>query len=105
MLVTQSDGLSIVRGKRRTRAVVVPADGKLPYSAVARRELAGPAPDKAADNPEQRPNAERCLVGQGQPPLSSFALDSQIQILKTRDHVVIHVEYGDDVRIVPPIPH
>jgi hypothetical protein len=38
---------------------------------------------------------------QGQPPLSSFLLDSHIQILRTRDHVVIHVEYGDDVRIVP----
>ncbi len=101
MLVTQSDGLSIVRGQRRTRAVVLPADGKLPYSAAARKELSGPQPDRPADNPEQRPNAERCLVGAGQPPLSSFALDSQIQILRTPDHVVIHVEYGDDVRVVP----
>lgn len=101
MLVTQSDGLSIVRGQRRTRALVLPADGKLPYSAAARKELSGPQPDRPADNPEQRPNAERCLVGAGQPPLSSFALDSQIQILRTPDHVVIHVEYGDDVRVVP----
>lgn len=101
MLVTQSDGLPIVRGQRRTRAVVVPADGKLPYTAAARKELAGPPPVTPADNPEQRPNAERCLVGQGQPPLSSFALDSHIQILRTPEYVVIHVEYGDDVRIVP----
>jgi hypothetical protein len=101
MLVPQSDGLAIVRGQRRTRAVVLPPDGRLPYTAAARKELAGPPPDLPYDNPEQRPNAERCLVGQGQPPLSSFALDSQIQILRTRDHVVIHVEYGDDVRIVP----
>ena len=34
-------------------------------------------------------------------PLSSFALDSQIQILVTRDHVAIQIEYGDDIRIVP----
>ena len=103
MQVTQSDGLAIVRGQRRTRAVVLPADGKLPYTAAARRELAAPPPSStgAADNPEQRPNAERCLVGAGQPPLSSFSLDSQIQILRTHDQVVIHVEYGDDVRIVP----
>jgi hypothetical protein len=40
-------------------------------------------------------------VGQGPPPLSSFTLDSQIQIIRARDAVVIHVEYGDDVRIVP----
>jgi len=101
ILVTQSDGLPIVRGQRRTRAVVQPTDGKLPYTAAARKEAGAPPPGGSYDNPEQRPNAERCLVGQGQPPLSSFALDSQIQIIRTRDHVVIHSEYGDDVRIVP----
>ncbi len=100
MLVTQSDGLAIVRGQRRTRAVTMPSDGKLPYTAAARKELASPPPDGSFDNPEQRPNAERCLVGQGQPPLSSFALDSHIQILRTRDQVVILTEYGADLRIV-----
>ena len=100
MLVTQSDGLAIVRGQRRTRAVVLPTDGKLPYTAAARKELDTPPPDGSFDNPEQRPNAERCLVGQGQPPLSSFALDSHIQILRTRDQVVIRSEYGSDVRII-----
>jgi hypothetical protein len=99
-MVLQSDGLPIVRGQRRTRAVVQPADGRLPYTAAARKETESPPPDTPSDNPEQRPNAERCLVGQGQPPLSSFALDSQIQIIQTRDHVVIHAEYGDDVRVV-----
>ena len=100
-LVTQSDGLPIVRGQRRTRAVVAPANGRLPYAAAARKEAESPPPDGSLDNPEQRPNAERCLVGQGQPPLSSFALDSQIQIIQTRDYVVIHIEYGDDLRVVP----
>jgi hypothetical protein len=100
-LVEQSDGLAIVRGQRRTRAVVQPANGLLPYTAAGRKEAESPPPDGSAENPEQRPNAERCLVGSGQPPLSSFALDSQIQILRTRDHVVIHVEYGDDLRVVP----
>jgi hypothetical protein len=100
-MVLQSDGLAIVRGQRRTRAVVLPSDGMLPYTPAARQELGAPPPDVPADNPEQRPNAERCLVGQGQAPLSSFALDSQIQIISTRDQVVIHSEYGDDVRIVP----
>jgi hypothetical protein len=99
-LVKDSDGLAIVRGQRRTRAVVQPADGKLPYTAAVRTALSGPPPDNSRDNPEQRSNAERCLVGSGQPPLSSFALDSQIQILRTRDQVVIHSEYGDDVRVV-----
>src|SRR6185369_1413821 len=101
VMVTQSDGLAIVRGERRTRAVVLPVDGMLPYTTAARKELSTPPPSIPADNPEQRPNAERCLVGSGQPPLSSFALDSQIQIIRTRDQVVIHSEYGDDVRVVP----
>jgi hypothetical protein len=100
-LVIESDGLPIVRGQRRTRAVVQPTDGKLPYTAAARREAESPPPDTPYDNPEQRPNAERCLVGSSQPPLSSFALDSELQIIWTRDQVVIHTEYGDDVRIVP----
>ena len=101
VLVTQSDGLAIVRGQRRTRAVVQPADGRLPYTPAARKQVSSPPPDGSFDNPEQRPNAERCLVGDGQPPLSSFALDRHFQILRTPDHVVIHTEYGDDVRIVP----
>lgn len=101
MLVTQADGLVIVRGQRRTRAVVQPADGRLPYTEAARKELASPPSDPPYDNPEQRPNAERCLVGSGQPPHSSFSLDSHIQIVTTPDHVAIHVEYGDDLRIVP----
>lgn len=100
-LVPQSDGLPIVRGQRRTRAVIQPLNGKLPYTGAARKEAEGPPPPDSSDNPEQRPNGERCLVGQGQPPLSSFTLDSQIQIIRTPDAVVIHVEYGDDVRIVP----
>jgi hypothetical protein len=101
MMVPYSDGLPIVRGQRRTRAVVLPADGKLPYTAAARKETEAPPPGGLYNNPEDRPNAERCLVGQGQPPMSSFALDSQIQIIRTRDQVIILVEYGDDVRIVP----
>ena len=101
-LVKDADGLAIVRGQRRTRALVLPVDGKLPYTAEARKAVDTPPPDSpsASDNPEQRSNSERCLVGSGQAPLSSFALDSQIQILRTRDHVVIHSEYGDDVRVV-----
>src|SRR5215472_4498438 len=31
-LVRHADGLAVVRGERRTRAVVLPADGRLPYT-------------------------------------------------------------------------
>lgn len=95
------DGLPIVRGERRTRLVTLPADGRLPYTAAARAELAKQSGPDPADNPEERPNSERCLVGDGQPPLTSFTFGDQLQILQTRDHVVIHTEYGDDLRVIP----
>ena len=36
--IRNTDGLPIVRGERRTRAVVLPADGKLPYTPEALKE-------------------------------------------------------------------
>lgn len=101
MLIRQVDGLALVRGQRRTRAVVLPADGRLPYTAAARKEAEGPPPTPSYDNPEQGSSAERCLVGSGQPPLNAFTYDSALQILVTRTAVVLHIEYGDDVRVVP----
>ena len=100
-LIKSSDGLPIVRGQRRTRAVVRPPDGRLPYTAEARKEAEGKSPPPSRDNPEQRPNAERCLVAGGQPPMTYFLFAGPfLQILRTRDHVVLHTEYGDDLRIV-----
>jgi hypothetical protein len=92
-----------VRGQWRSRILVDPADGKLPYRPQIRARLSGPPPDPPSsyDNPEQRPNAERCLVGIGQPPMSSLSFAWVLQIVKTPGVVAIHAEYGDDVRIVP----
>ena len=100
-LLRSIDGLPIVRGERRTRLVTLPADGRLPYTAAARRELQGSPGDDDFDNPENRPNAERCLVGDGQPPFSTLTFGDQLQILQTRDYVVLHSEYGDDMRVIP----
>ena len=96
-----SDGLAIVRGQRRTRAVIQPADGMLPYTPQARKSLAADPPPESFDNPEDRPNTERCLYGITAPPLMSLIFLNRLQIIQTRDQVVIHTEYGDDVRVVP----
>jgi hypothetical protein len=104
-----ASGLGMVRGEYRTRQLVLPADGRLPYTAEARREadeadreVANDVdPPIKADHPEQRPSWERCLVLQGQPPIGAVTDYSPRRIVQTRDHVVIHTEYGDDVRIVP----
>jgi hypothetical protein len=103
-LLSQSDGLPIVRGERRSRILVDPADGKLPYRPQVRAQISGPPPPdppNAFDDPERRPNADRCLVGIGQPPLSSLSFAYVLQIMRTPAGVVIHSEYGDDVRVVP----
>ena len=100
-LLQSVDGLPLVHGKRRARLVTLPLDGHLPYTEAARRELRSGFPPESFDNPEDRPNAERCLVGDGQAPLSTLTFGDQLQILQTRDHVVLHTEYGDDIRVIP----
>ena len=100
-LMQSIDGLPIVRGERRTRMVISPADGRLPYAPAARKEVEDGPKDDPYDNPEDRDNAERCLVSIAQPPITTFVYLNQLQIVQTRDHVAIHTEYGDDLRIVP----
>lgn len=100
-LIAASDGLPIVRGQRRTRAVVLPTDGKLPLTADARAEMAARSKPRSFDNPEDRPAAERCLLGLGLPPITGFIFENALQIIVTRDYVVLHTEYGDEVRIIP----
>ncbi len=102
-------GLAIVRGQRRTRQVVSPADGMLPLTPSARRQVrfienllrTQSEPPLPTDGPEQRPNWERCIVGQGQPPITIVSDINPRQIVLTRDAVVILTEYGPDLRIIP----
>ena len=103
------NGLGVVRGERRTRQVVQPADGLLPLQPRFRAQArfiegqlrTNPEPPWPTANPEDRPNWERCVVGQGQPPVTGVSNINPRQIVQTRDHVVILAEYGNDVRIVP----
>jgi hypothetical protein len=94
------DGYPVVRGERRTRLVVEPADGKVPYTPDARREVQTPS-RPSYDNPENRPAAERCLSGTGPPPLTTLNYANRLRIVQTGEYVVLQAEYGDDVRIVP----
>jgi hypothetical protein len=102
-------GLGKVRGERRTRQVVDPVDGKIPWTPQAGRQVRffeqqlnnNPNADLPTDNPEQRPSGERCLAQFGQAPVFNVADINPRKILQTRDHVVIQMEYGAEVRIVP----
>lgn len=102
-LMKNTDGLPIVRGERRTRSVVLPEDGKLPYTEAARKESSrGPSGSKY-DNHEERPNWERCITSLGLPPVTGMGTTSvnPRQIIQTPGQVVIHTEYGDEARIIP----
>jgi len=102
-LMKAADGLPIVRGERRTRSVVLPADGKLPYTEAARKESRRGAPSNNAEHIEQRPNWERCITSLGLPPVTGVGTTSANprQFIQTPEQIVIHTEYGDEARIIP----
>lgn len=102
-LMKTSDGLPIVRGERRTRSVVLPEDGKLPYTEAARKESSRGPQSPKSDNHEERPNWERCITSLGLPPVTGMGTTSvnPRQFIQIPGTVVIHTEYGDEARIIP----
>lgn len=102
-LMKVTDGLPIVRGERRTRMVVLPEDGKIPYTADARKESQRGPRNPPSDNHEERPNWERCITSLGLPPVTGMGTSSvnPRRFVQTPAHVVLHTEYGDEARIIP----
>ena len=111
-----------IDGAYRTSIITDPADGRQPprtpenrAAAAARRrsfransgtawwledDLNAPGP---YDNPEQRPAAERCLMGFGStagPPMLSVLYNNLKRIVQTEDTMLILVEMVHDARIV-----
>lgn len=102
VIIGGTDGLPIVRGERRSRLVVLPADGKLPLTDAARKLVAATDPmDGPKDDYEQRPAAERCLVLSGNPPMHAIISYNRLRFVQTAAHVIIHNENGDEARIIP----
>lgn len=98
------DGLARIRGQLRTSSIVDPADGRLPYTAKARRRLhiGAPGIPGGLDNPEDRPGFERCTTSAGSsPPLLSSNDTNLIQIYEAPGYVVIVSEKYHDARIIP----
>jgi hypothetical protein len=101
VLMKQTDGLAIVRGERRTRMVVAPADGKIPYTPEAKVEASRGQAMGAFNNPEERPNWERCVASMGRAPVAGTGESNPRQFVQTPTQVVIHTEYGSEARIIP----
>jgi hypothetical protein len=102
-ILHDSKGFPIVRGERRSRLVVLPADGKIPLTPEGKKQstLSMSAMLDKADNPEDRNTLERCLGVDAAPPDFFLGGPNPRQFVQTGDYLVIHTETGDEVRIIP----
>ena len=103
---------SKVIGTRRTSLIVDPPDGRMPpLTPDAQKRATGPRQPPITervvlgaivDGPEHLGLSERCIVGfSSGPPILSNAYNNNLQILQTRDYVVIHTEMIHEARVVP----
>lgn len=100
--------LARVRGEFRTRLIVEPDDGRLPYTPEGMKLLNvqqawfGQRVMMArGDGPEDRLTWERCLAGMGQAPLLfGWSVNGMRRVVQTPDALVIHSEAGGETRII-----
>ena len=89
----------------RTSLIVDPADGRVPaLTPEAQKKAAARAEarrSRAGDGPEDFSLAERCILFGAGPPILPGAYNNNIQIVQTRDTVVVFNEMIHDARIIP----
>jgi hypothetical protein len=94
-----------VRGKFRTSLIVDPPDGRVPaLTAQAQERAAARAAERRAhpaDGPEDRSLGERCLLFNAGPPMLPGPYNNFMQVIQTRDYVVIYNEMIHDARVIP----
>ena len=101
-----------VIGTRRTSLIVDPPDGRMPaMTPEAQKRATGPRQPPIAervvlgaivDGPEHLGLSERCILGfSSGPPIVSNAYNNNLQVVQTRDYVVIHTEMIHEARVVP----
>ncbi|MFL5294949.1 MAG: hypothetical protein ACJ798_01075 [Phenylobacterium sp.] len=88
-----------INGQIRTSWIVEPADGKIPLNEATRTAAAAFLADELhrADSAQERPYADRCLLGAFVGPPN---IQGAMQILQTRDEVVLSSEVNHELRIV-----
>jgi hypothetical protein len=88
------------KASNRTSLIVDPIDGKLPARTAAAQQRLGNRRN-SYDNPEDRPLAERCILGfNSGPPMMPSAYNNNVQIVQTADHVVLLNEMIHSARMV-----
>jgi hypothetical protein len=96
----------VVKGEVRSSWIVDPPDGRIPYSAEAKKHLENRLAKVRGtwDGPEIRPQGERCIVGFGStggPPMVNVLYNNNYQFVQTPTHVVITAEMIHDSRVIP----
>ncbi len=94
-----------VKGEPRSSIIVDPDDGQVPYTIWGRSRFYwnGFRMMTRHDNPEERPNGERCTVGfgsSGGPPMLPVLYNNNYQFVQSQDNIYILVEMNHNVRTV-----
>ena len=94
-----------VNGEPRSSIIVKPEDGQVPYNLWGRGRFywQGYKWISRHDNPEERPEGERCIVGFGStggPPMLPVLYNNNYQFVQTPEHVLILVEMNHNVRTI-----
>ena len=94
-------GLARIRGEIRSSQIVSTADGRLPYTPAAKAAAEKALKDELVyDDPEGRPFDERCILGGGGGVAAPITNRDHVQIVQTRDTVVLLGEQNHEARIV-----
>jgi hypothetical protein len=102
LFIDRGSELARVDGVKRTSLIIDPPDGKVPPITEQARQARARGFDRF-DSVEDRPLAERCILGFGStsgPPMLPVLYNSNYQIVQTPDTVMILVEMVHDIRIV-----
>jgi hypothetical protein len=89
------------RVAKQTSLVIDPPEGRVPpLTEAAQARVANRGPQRY-DNVEERPLAERCILGfNSGPPMIPSAYNNNMQLVQTRDYVMIHNEMIHSARVV-----
>ena len=99
------DGGTKPVGSLRTSLVVDPTNGKLPPMTPAAQKRAEERraylKEHPADGPEDRSSSDRCIVGfNAGPPLSPGGYNQNMQVVQTKDSVILVTEMVHSARVV-----
>jgi len=89
------------RVAKQTSLVIDPPSGRVPPLTEAAKARAAQRGPQRYDNVEERPLAERCILGfNSGPPMIPSAYNNNMQLVQTHDFVMIHNEMIHSARVI-----